>query len=590
MVAYNILKLREKMKQAGILMYIVPTSDPHCSEYVPDSYKTREFISGFTGSAGTVIVTLDEAGLWTDGRYFIQAAKELEGSGIKLYKMGEAGVPTMKEFVEDKFNNDYKIGFNGETFPLWLLDYIAKDIPEENITYNHTLVEDIWEDRVKKSSNKAFVLEEKYAGVSAEDKITEIRQKLNKKDATATLVTTLDDIAYTLNIRGGDILFTPVILSYLYIDKENVVLFVDEEKLTEDVKKHLEETGVTVKKYEEVFEFVKAIPSEEVLYFNKRSINVKLYKSIPDEIKTVVGRDISTDMKAVKNEVEIKNQRNAYIKDGAALVNFFSWLESSLEKGEKITELDCSDKLLSFRQEQELFIEPSFGSISAYGENAALPHYSPSEDNPVYLEKKGLYLLDSGGQYKDGTTDITRTVALGELTKDEIFHYTMTLKSHIALLTAIFKEGTKSSALDIFARGPLWKEGIDFNHGTGHGVGFVLGVHEGPQNISRANNDVNMVPGMVTSDEPGVYVEGSHGIRIENIMVCVEKPETEFGKFFGFESLSIVPIDLRPVDKSLLTEDEVKWINEYHRLCLEKLSPMLEGSALEFLRKATEEI
>lgn len=590
MVADNILKLREKMKQAGLDMYIVPTSDPHCSEYVPDSYKTREFISGFTGSAGTVIVTLEGAGLWTDGRYFIQAAKQLEGSGITLYKMGEAGVPTMKEFVKENFNGDYKIGFNGETFPLWLLDYIAKDIPEENILYNQTLVEDIWEDRVKKSSNKAFVLEEKYAGVSAADKITEIRQKLNKKGATATLVTTLDDIAYTLNIRGGDILFTPVILSYLYINRDDVVLFVDEEKITEDVKKHLDETGVTVKKYEEVFDFVKAIPSEEVLYFNKRSINVKLYKSIPEEIKTVVGRDISTDMKAVKNEVEIKNQRNAYIKDGAALVNFFSWLESSLEKGEKITELDCSDKLLSFRQEQELFIEPSFGSISAYGENAALPHYSPSKDNPVYLEKKGLYLLDSGGQYKDGTTDITRTVALGELTKDEIFHYTMTLKSHIALLTAIFKEGTKSSALDIFARGPLWKEGIDFNHGTGHGVGFVLGVHEGPQNIGRANNDVNMVPGMVTSDEPGVYVEGSHGIRIENIMVCVEKPETEFGKFFGFESLSIVPIDLRPVDKSLLTEDEVKWINEYHRLCLEKLSPMLEGSALEFLRKATEEI
>ena len=590
MASDNILKLREKMKQAGLDMYIVPTSDPHCSEYVPDSYKTREFISGFTGSAGTVIVTLDEAGLWTDGRYFIQAAKELEGSGIKLYKMGEAGVPTMKEFVEDKFNSNYKIGFNGETFPLWLLNYIAKDIPEENITYNHTLVEDIWEDRVKKSSNKAFVLEEKYAGVSAQDKIREIRQKLNKKGATATLVTTLDDIAYTLNIRGGDILFTPVILSYLYIDKEKVVLFVDEEKITEDVKNHLDKIGVTVKKYEEVFDFVKNIPSEEVLYFNKRSINVKLYKSIPEEIKTIVGRNISTDMKAVKNEVEIKNQRNAYIKDGAALVNFFNWVEESLEKGEKITELDCSDKLLSFRQEQDLFIEPSFGSISAYGENAALPHYAPSEDNPVYLEKKGLYLLDSGGQYKDGTTDITRTVALGELTKDEIFHYTMTLKSHIALLTAIFKEGTKSSALDIFARGALWKEGIDFNHGTGHGVGFVLGVHEGPQNISRANNDVNMVPGMVTSDEPGVYVEGSHGIRIENIMVCVEKSETEFGKFFGFESLSIVPIDLRPVDKSLLTEDEIRWINDYHRLCLEKLSPMLEGSALEYLRKATEEI
>lgn len=590
MVVDNIERLRKKMKEKGLDMYIVPTSDPHCSEYVPDIYKTREFISGFTGSAGTVIVTLDKAGLWTDGRYFIQAAKQLEGSGIKLYKMGEAGVPTMKEFVEENLDSESKIGFNGETFPLWLLDYIIKDIPKENISYDCTLVEDIWEDRPEKSSEKAFLLEEEYVGVSANDKIKEIREKLQKKGATSTLITTLDDIAYVLNIRGGDVLYTPVILSYLYISREKAVLFIDKEKITDDIRNYLDKTGVMIKKYEEVFDFVKGLPKEEVLYFNNRNINVKLYSSIPESIKTIVGRDISTDMKAVKNEVEIKNQRNAYIKDGAALVNFFSWLEESLEKGEKITELDCSDKLLSFRKEQDLFIEPSFGTISAYGENAALPHYSPSEDNPVYLEKKGLYLLDSGGQYKDGTTDITRTVALGELTKDEIFHYTMTLKSHISLITAIFKEGTKSSALDIFARGPLWKEGIDFNHGTGHGVGFVLGVHEGPQNISRANNDVNMLPGMVTSDEPGVYVEGSHGIRIENIMVCVEKNETAFGKFFGFESLSIVPIDLRPVDKSLLTEDEIKWINEYHRVCFEKLSPKLKGRALEYLKKATEEI
>ena len=590
MVVDNIERLRKKMKEKGLDMYIVPTSDPHCSEYVPDIYKTREFISGFTGSAGTVIVTLDKAGLWTDGRYFIQAAKQLEGSGIKLYKMGEVGVPTMKEFVEENLDSESKIGFNGETFPLWLLDYIIKDIPKENISYDCTLIEDIWEDRPEKSSEKAFLLEDEYVGVSANDKIKEIREKLQKKGATSTLITTLDDIAYVLNIRGGDVLYTPVILSYLYISREKAVLFIDIEKITDDIRNYLDKTGVTIKKYEEVFDFVKGLPKEEVLYFNNRNINVKLYSSIPESIKTIVGNNISTDMKAVKNEVEIKNQRNAYIKDGAALVNFFSWLEESLEKGEKITELDCSDKLLSFRKEQDLFIEPSFGTISAYGENAALPHYSPSEDNPVYLEKKGLYLLDSGGQYKDGTTDITRTVALGELTKDEIFHYTMTLKSHISLITAIFKEGTKSSALDIFARGPLWKEGIDFNHGTGHGVGFVLCVHEGPQNISRANNDINMVPGMVTSDEPGVYVEGSHGIRIENIMVCVEKNKTEFGKFFGFESLSIVPIDLRPVDKSLLTEDEIKWINEYHRVCFEKLSPKLKGRALEYLKRATEEI
>ncbi len=590
MIVEKIVKLREKMRENGIDMYIVPTSDPHNSENVPDCYKTREFISGFTGSAGTVIITKEEAGLWTDGRYFIQAAKQLEASGIKLFKMGETGVPTMKEFLYEEFTKDYKIGFNGESFPLWLLDYIAKDIPEENIKYDLHLIEDIWEGRPEKPSNKAFLLDEKYTGMSALEKLNKIRKSLDEKGATSYLITSLDDIAYVLNIRGSDVLNTPVILSYLYINKEGAILFVDENKIPEDVKSYLKKSHVEIGDYESIFDFIKGLNESEVLFFDKKNINVKLYKSIPEKVETIEGRDISTELKAVKNETEIKNQKNAYIKDGVALVKFFSWLERSLEEEVPVSELDCSNKLLEFRQEQDLFMEPSFGTISAYGENAALPHYSPSQSSPVFLEKKGLYLLDSGGQYQDGTTDITRTVALGELTKDEIFHYTLTLKSHINLMTAKFKEKTKSSSLDIFARGPLWKEGIDFNHGTGHGVGFVLAVHEGPQNISKVNNDVDMVPGMVTSNEPGVYVEGSHGIRIENIMVCVEKCETEFGKFYGFESLSLVPIDTRPVDKSLLTKDEIDWLNEYHKKCFETLSPHLKSDELMYLREATKEI
>ncbi|MDO5018125.1 MAG: aminopeptidase P family protein [Lagierella massiliensis] len=589
MVVDNIENLRKKMRENAVDMYIIPTSDPHYSENVPNCYKTRQFISGFTGSAGTVIVTLEEAGLWTDGRYFIQAAKQLEGSGIKLYKMGEKGVPSIRDFIFERLTKEYKIGFNGETFPLGLLKQLEEKIPEENFSFNLTLVEDIWEDRPEKPSQEAFLLDEEYTGVSAKDKIHKIRDELDKKGSSSTLITSLDDVAYVLNIRGDDVLFTPVILSYLYINKQRAVFFVHEDKIPEEVKKYLEKSGVEIKAYESVFDFISNLENE-TLYIDNENINVKLYKSIPEKVKIIEGRDISTDLKAIKNDVEIKNQKNAYIKDGVALVKFFNWLEKSLSNGDKISELDCSNKLLEFRKQQELFIELSFATISAYGENAALPHYTPSEENPVYLENKGLYLLDSGGQFKDGTTDITRTVALGKLTEDEIFHYTLTLKSHIALINALFIEGTKSSSLDIFARGPLWKEGIDFNHGTGHGVGFVLACHEGPQVIARANNDIDMVPGMITSDEPGIYVEGSHGIRIENIMVCVERKETDFGKFLGFESLSLVPIDLKPVDISMLTEEEKNWLNQYHKKCYKELSPYLEGEELDYLKRATKEI
>ncbi len=589
MVRERIERLRNKMIEKGIDAYIIPTSDPHQSEYVEKFYKTREYISGFTGSAGTVVVTRNKAGLWTDGRYFIQAANELKGSGIDLYKVGLDDTVSIYEFLNRELKDNEVVGFNGETYSYSDYLQLEKNIKGKKINFKEELVESIWNDRPESSKNEVFLHEEKYTGVSAKEKISLIRKEMIEKKIDNYLISSLDDIAYILNIRGSDVEYTPVVVSHLLIGKEKVNLFIDLEKVNEDIKANLNGQGVELVEYGKVFDFVKGLDSTENVYLNKDKINVKLFMSLPENINKEFGDDISTIMKAVKNDIEIENQRNAYIKDGVALVKFLNWLESNIGINE-ITEMSASEKLLNFRKEQKLFVEPSFNTISAYGENAALPHYSPSDDSPVKLQAKGLYLVDSGGQYLDGTTDITRTIALGDLTKDEVEHYTYTLKSHIALITAIFKKGTKSSTLDIIARMPLWQKGIDFNHGTGHGVGYFLGCHEGPQRIAPVQNDYDMVPGMITSNEPGIYIEGSHGIRIENIMICTEKMTTDFGVFFGFESLSLCPIDTKPVNKELLTGEEKKWLNEYHKTCYEKLSPYLQGEELDYLINATREI
>ncbi len=589
MVKSKLSILREKMRKENIDAYIIPTTDPHQSEYVADYYRTREFISGFSGSSGTVVVTADKAGLWTDGRYFIQAEKQLEGSGIDLYKLGVEGNLNISEFIGENVKEDGVVGFNGETYSYNRYAVLLDRLQKINFKSDYTLVEDIWEDRPEKPLEKIFNYSTKYTGVSAKAKITEIRDMLKEKNLTHYLISNLDDICYLYNIRGNDIEYNPVVISYALVSETEAKLFIDERKVDTEVKDELKRNGITLEDYNSIFEHLHELEKNSNLYLDPSKINVKIFKSINPLINIERGPDLTLMMKSIKNNVEIDNQKNAYIKDGVALVRFFNWIEENVEVSD-ITEVEAAAKLLEFRQMGDLFIEESFGTISAYGENAALPHYSPSEENPVVLQNKGLYLVDSGGQYLDGTTDITRTVALGDVTEEERYHYTYVLKSHIALLSAIFLKGTKSSALDSIARLPLWKQGLDFSHGTGHGVGYLLSVHEGPQRISKANNNIDMVPGMVTSNEPGVYIEGSHGVRIENIMLCIEKFTSDCGTFYGFESLSLVPIDTRPVDLNLLTDDEKNWLNMYHKNCFDVLSKYLKGSDLEYLKEMTKKI
>ena len=399
----------------------------------------------------------------------------------------------------------------------------------------------------------------------------------------------LDDIAYVLNIRANDVQCNPVVISYLLVSDKACNLYIDKSKLSEEVANYLKEKNVCIKPYEVIGRDVSDIEARKTLYLEPRKTNVAVYSSIARGVNIVTGTNLTSLMKCHKNEIEIKNTKNAYIKDGVALVRFLNWLETGIPTG-TITEMIASEKLLEFRKQQDLFIEDSFESISAYGANASMPHYKPSHENPVKVEPRGLYLIDSGGHYLDGTTDITRTIAVGKLKEEEIYHYTLVLKAHINLMEAKFLEGTNGGYLDAFTRYCLWKNRINFNHGTGHGVGHVLNVHEGPQRIATAGNEYPMEVGMVTSDEPGIYISGSHGIRIESIMVCVEDEMNEFGQFLKFDNLTVVPIDTRPVDKSLLSDDEIAWLNDYNKMCYEKLSPYLSGHDLEYLREQCKEI
>lgn len=589
MIKTRLKKLREKMLERNIEAYIIPTSDPHQSEYVADCYKYREFISGFTGSAGTVVVTQKSAGLWTDGRYFIQAEEELKDSGIKLYRQGMPETESIYDYINKNVTEFGKVGLNGLTYSYDEYIKLRKNIGEKLVITDTDYIGQIWEDKPGIPDSKAYILDEKFTGKSVKDKLRELRRAMSSQGIDYHFIGALDDICYLYNIRGGDVKYNPVLLSYSVVSQDEAFLFISSNKVDDDIRRTLLENGVKIRGYNEVFNYMKSIKPRNYVYFDPAMTNLDIVDSVDSNVRFIKGTNLTTFMKAIKNDIEIENQKNAYLKDGVALVKFFNWIETGVPTG-IVTEMYASNKLEDFRREQENFIEPSFGTIAAYGENAALPHYSPSDENPVVLKNKGLFLVDSGGQYLDGTTDTTRTVALGELTEDEIKHYTLTLKSHIALITAKFQRGTKSSDLDIIARMPLWKEGLDFNHGTGHGVGFVLSVHEGPQRIAKVQNDIDMEVGMITSDEPGIYVEGSHGIRIENIMVCVPWKKNEFGDFLGFESLSVCPIDTKPVDKTLLEQWEIDWLNEYNQMCYEKLSPYLNEHEKEYLTKATKVI
>lgn len=582
-------ELRKKMAERGIDAYIVPTSDPHQSEYLADYYRTREFISGFTGSAGTAVITRDKCGLWTDGRYFIQAENELKGTPFELYRLGTSDA-SMDDFLIENVPAFGKIGFDGRCMATSTYKDLSKKMGKRMLLSDLDYIGDIWEDRPALPGKPAFHYEEKYSGQSTADKLSVLRKMLRYRDADMTLIGALEDVCYLYNIRGWDIESTPVVISYALVSQKEALLYIDRNKVDDELLKTLTKSGVTVYDYDAIDARLEEIKGQTVVYLDPSHTNISLFQKLGSNVKVKTGINLTSLMKAIKNDVEIENTKNAYLKDGVALVKFFNWLETGVKTG-NITEVAAADKLHAFRAEGEQFLEDSFSTIAGYGENAAIVHYDPRKSaQPAKLRPRGLFLLDSGGQYMDGTTDITRTVALGETTNEEKTDYTLVLKAHIAGMTARFIEGTTGSAIDAVVRNPLMRVGKDFNHGTGHGVGHLLSVHEGPQCIARKDRGVEFAPGMVTSMEPGLYIAGSHGIRIESITLCVEKEKNEFGTFLGFEPLTWVPIDTRPVLGYMLESWEREWLNEYNQTCLMKLSPGLEGEALSYLERVCEEI
>lgn len=561
-------QLRELMQQHNMDYYIVPSSDPHMSEYLPERFKQRAWVSGFTGSAGTLVIGMNEAGLWTDGRYFIQAERQLKDTGIKLFKMRVPGAITIKDYLAQNTNKDSVVGFDGRL----LSEGYVKGLKETldcSLIIDKDLVDEIWTDRPSLPSDKAFKHEIEFTGLSTLEKIEQLKQS-NKADAY--LLCSLDDICWLYNIRANDIKNNPVLMSYALVADKNY-LFTDKSKV-----EHLELEGITVRDYDEITEVLASL--EGTVYVDPTRSNHYVVNAINCEI--IEGRNVTTDLKAKKNDVEIKNLINCQIKDGIAMTKFLHWLDNS----NGVSELEAEAKLLSFRSEQPDFIQNSFDYISAYGDNAAMMHYKASPETNRVIDNKSFYLIDSGGQYLDGTTDITRTLSCGELTEEERIDYTLVLKGHIALSKAVFLEGTTGSNLDILARQPIWEHNMDYKCGTGHGVGYLLNVHEGPHGFARTPNNVALEVGMIITNEPGIYKENRHGIRTENTLLVRPYSKGEFGEFYNFETISYCPIDLRPVKKDMLTEQEIDWLTNYHNKVIELLSPSIQAE-LEWVKEIT---
>lgn len=586
----NLEKFREAMEKENIDYYIIPSSDSHQSEYVAEHFKGREFISGFTGSAGVLLVGLKEAFLWTDGRYFIQAERELNGSGISLMKMRTPGYPTIEEWIKKNIKSKKTLGFDGRLFSVNQYKGFL-DISKENnfsINMDNDLLKNIWEARPELPKSKIFLHEEVYSGKYASEKLQEVRKHMKEKDAKNYIISSLDDIAWLCNIRGNDVKFNPVALSYVLINENYANLYINNAKIDDNTKEKLKNEGFEIYEYDEIEEHVKLIEDRTIIDPNK--LNAKIYSCLSSDVKIINEMNITTKLKAIKNEVEIANTEKSQVRDGVAMVKFIKWLKDNLGK-EKITEISASKKLTEFRSKGENYKGDSFGTIAGYKEHAAMMHYSATEATDYEIKQEGMFLVDSGGQYLDGTTDITRTFILGNITEEEKRDFTLVLKGHIALSTAKFLKGTTGVNLDILARRPLWNYGIDYKCGTGHGVGYFLNVHEGPQGIRPEGNSTVLKPGMIITNEPGVYKEGKHGIRIENTLLVVKDINSEeFGEFYKFKTISYCPIDLNGVVIEMLTNEERDWLNNYHKIVFEKLSPYLNDEEIEFLKVQTREI
>lgn len=580
--------LRDSMRDKGFTCYIEATGDPHSSEYVADYYKGREFLTGFTGSSGTAIVTLDKAILWTDGRYFIQAEEQIKNTEFVLYKMGTPNYPSVKEWLEKNLTEGDNLAINQFLVSQKTVDNLRDSLMKNGvvITLTKDLLHDIWLDRPSLPTSQVFKLDIEYTGRSVADKLKELRENLQVYGADYFLLSSLDDIAWLFNIRGGDVSHTPVVISYALISSQSATLYIDKNKLSVDIIEGLKKQGVSISAYEDIREDVENISIESKILLDKSKTNAWIYSAIKDGLEVIDKTNITEGLKGKKNATELENLKKAFIKDGVALTKFFYWIEHEIDNIE-INEISAAQKLLELREEQEGFIEPSFSTISAYGPNGAMMHYSATKDSFSKLKRENFYLVDSGGHYFNGTTDITRTISLGEPTDEEKRDFTLALKGHINLISAKFLEGTSGHALDILARYPLWQEGIDYKSGTGHGVGYLLSVHEGPHRISTVPNEVALEEGMVVTVEPGVYKQGKYGIRHENVVNVVKDVYNEFGQFMSFDLFSYCYFDLNCLDKELMTKDEVNWLNSYHNNVYKKLVQYLTEDEGKWLKEKT---
>lgn len=587
MIKERLMKLREEMNKEGMQAYIIPTSDFHETEYVSEYFAARKYMSGFTGSAGVLVVLLDKAGLWTDGRYFIQAANQLAGSGIDLMKQGQEDTPSIEEYIVTNLTQGSVVGFDGRVMNVndankYKQAFMMHDI---KMVTDKDLVGRIWDDRPALPCTETFHYDEKYAGKSISEKLTQVREAMKGYNCRSHIVTKIDEIAWLYNLRAHDVPHFPVALAYTIIKENDAMIYIDASRLDEESKTLFAQNHIQVKDYEAIYEDVKTL--EGPVLVDGNFVNSKIVYSLNTEI--VYAQDPIVLLKAMKNETELANTRNAHIKDGVACTKFMYWLMQNVNNG--ISEMSAQEKLQELRKEQADYLEDSFNTICAYKEHAAMMHYSSNEETNVELKPEGMLLVDSGGQYLDGTTDITRTFVLGSITEEEKKWFTLALKGHIRLEKANFLYGCRGLNLDILARGPLWDLDMDYQCGTGHGVGHLSNVHEAPNGfrwkiVPERNDSCVLEEGMITSNEPGVYVEGEFGIRHENEMVVVKGNKNFYGQFMHFETLTFVPFDRKGIDKSLLSEDELAWLNDYHASVYEKISPFLTNEKAEWLKEA----
>lgn len=580
--------LRAEMASRNIDAFIIPGTDPHQSEYYADHWGCRTWISGFNGSAGTAVVTAHDAGLWTDSRYFLQADQQLADSGFTLFKDGLPDTPSIEGWLASTLPTGSTVAIDGTLFSTTVAESMKCYFEKHHISLitDFTPFDKIWLQRPSLPHTPFFVHDEKYSGESATSKIARVMQAVNESGADALLLSALDEIAWLFNIRGTDVNYNPMTYAYAYIDNDRRILFIENNKLNDENSNYLQEMGIEQQPYNAVFDFAASLQGKTVS-INPAKLNYTLY----NKLTTATLRDNGpiAMFKAIKNETQIAGIRRAMVRDGVALVRFFRWLDTNIDSG-KATELSAARQLRAFRAEQELFVDESFATIAGYNEHGAIVHYSATPESDVQIRRKGFFLLDSGAQYLDGTTDITRTVSLGTLTLQQKRDYTLVLKGHIALSRCQFPEGTRGAQLDAIARMPLWRDGLTYLHGTGHGVGHFLNVHEGPQSIRLQENPTPLAPGMITSNEPGLYRAGEYGIRHENLVLTTLAQETEFGKFYRFEPLTLFPFDKRALDMTILYPHEIAWLNDYHRMVYDRLKSSLSSEECEWLREATSAI